>query len=80
MSVEHIRACPRCERLFFVAYATHADQSEENRPALTAPTDVSLILKNSFATFVIVPTGQKGLKFQIQTLPPTRSMDARVAI
>lgn len=51
VSVEHIRTCPRCERLFLVAYEASADQSEENRPALAAPTDVWLIIKEQLREF-----------------------------
>ena len=40
VSVEHIRTCPRCERLFLVAFEASADQLEENAPApLAATTD-----------------------------------------
>ncbi len=69
VSVEHIRTCPRCERLFLVAYEASADQSEENRPALAAPQMYGSLSRNSFANFVNVPTGQTGLKFQIKTRP-----------
>src|SRR5271156_7204278 len=48
---EHIRTCPRCERLFLVAYEASADQSEENRPAVAASTDVWLIIKEQLREF-----------------------------
>ena len=51
VSVEHIRTCPRCERLFLVAYEASADQSEENRPAVAAPTDVWIIIKEQLREF-----------------------------
>ena len=51
MSVEHIRTCPRCERLFLVAYEASVDQSEENRPAVVAFTDVWLIIKEQLREF-----------------------------
>ena len=50
-SAEHIRNCPRCERLFLIAYEASADQLKENPPALLVPTDVWLIIKEQVREF-----------------------------
>ncbi len=51
VSLENIRTCPRCERLFLVAYEASADQSEDNLPAVAASTDVWLIIKEQLRDF-----------------------------
>ena len=55
-SVEHIRNCPRCERLFLVAYEASADQLGESNPDfpklfIISPTDVWLIIKELLHEF-----------------------------
>jgi hypothetical protein len=51
ISVEHIRTCPRCERLFLVAYEESADRLREDPPVIVVPTDVWLIIKEQLREF-----------------------------
>lgn len=50
-SVEHICNCPRCERLFLVAYEASADRLREDPPVIVVPTDVWLIIKEQLREF-----------------------------
>ena len=55
-SVEHIRACPRCERLFLVAYEASAEQLGGTNPdspkmITVSSTDVWLITKELLHEF-----------------------------
>jgi hypothetical protein len=55
-SADHIRTCPRCERLFLVAYEASADQLDRMNPnlpkaILVSPTDVWLIVKELLPEF-----------------------------
>jgi hypothetical protein len=55
-SVEHIRACPRCERLFLVAYEASEEQSggiDPDSPKMitVSSTDVWLITKELLHEF-----------------------------
>jgi len=55
-SVEHIRACPRCERLFLVAYEASAEQRggiDPDSPKMitVSSTDVWLITKELLHDF-----------------------------
>lgn len=55
-SVEHIRACPRCERLFLVAYEASAEQSggmdpDSPKMIMVSSRDVWLIIKELLHEF-----------------------------
>jgi hypothetical protein len=55
-SADHIRTCPRCEKLFLGAYEASADQLDRINPHLpkamfVSPTDVWLIVRELLHEF-----------------------------
>ena len=55
-SVNHVRTCPRCERLFLVAFEAGADESDRINPnlpkaMLLSPAYVWLIVKELLPEF-----------------------------